>query len=76
MQRAVLGLFELLETDIHLIARLGCTERVGKALPDIVYSKGRGMHKIVRVKTIVAEFIKEDFKCLEIIGCWPLAISR
>ena len=61
MQRAVLGLFELLETDIHLISRLGRTERVGKAFPYIVNRQRGWMHKIVRIKTIVAEFVKHYF---------------
>ena len=66
MDRTVLRLFPALETDVHLIARLGSTEVVRKTLKDIVDRQRRRMNEVIGIEPIVAEFIEHYFECFEI----------
>ena len=60
MQRAVMLEFPTLVLQCHFVAGLRRAESIGETLPDVVDSKGRRMNEIVRIETVVAEFVKED----------------
>ena len=57
----MLCLFPALEFEVHLVFGLVRAERVRKTLPNILHRQRRGMHEIIGVKTVVAEFVHEDF---------------
>ena len=66
MDRTMLRLFPALESEDHLVARLGCTEGVRKTLKDIVDRQRRRMYEVIGIEPIVAEFIEHYFECFEI----------